>query len=72
MKDSQLTKEWQEYNGNYEKRVQDIRLKDGREIIKCWPNAGEWCCLKNDKLRDIPNSEVTHVKLNTDEDCYYE
>jgi hypothetical protein len=67
-----LTKDWSEYDHDYEKRVQDIRLKDGREIIKCWPNAGKWCCLSDSKIKDTPDSEVTHTKLNTDKDCYSE
>lgn len=69
---SELTKEWSEYNHDYEKRVQDIRLSDGREIIKCYPNAGKWCCLSDNKVKDIPDSKVTHTKLNTSPDVYWE
>lgn len=36
---SNLTKEWSEYNHDYEKKVQDIRLKNGKEVIKCWPHT---------------------------------
>jgi hypothetical protein len=59
------------FNNNHkcEKRVQDIRLKDGREIIKCYPNAGKWCCLSDNKVKDIPDSEVTHTRLTNDPDC---
>ena len=67
-----LSIDWSEYDHDYQKRVQDIRLKDGKEIIKCWPNAGKWMCLSNNMQKDIPDSDVTHTKLNTDEDCYYE
>jgi len=61
---SQLTKEWSEYSGQYEKRVQDIRLKDGRELMHCWPNAGEWDYMRANNMKSIPNSEVTHTRLN--------
>lgn len=55
------TKEWQEYDHDYEKDFQDIRTKDGKEYINCWPNAGTWNVL-NAGIR-IPDSEVTHIKL---------
>lgn len=68
---SKLTMQWQVYDHDYEKRVQDIRLKNGDEVIKCWPNSGKWCCLSGDKRytkKDIPDAEVTHTRLNkTDE-----
>lgn len=32
--------EWKPYTGDYDKRWYDIRLKDGREFMDCWPNAG--------------------------------
>ena len=62
--DTNLTLEWSEYNQDYEKRVQDIRLKDGTEILKCWPNAGKWFSMNNNKQKDILDSEVTHTKLH--------
>jgi len=44
-----LTKEWTEFNGNYEKLMQDIKLFNGDIITKCWPNAGYWLiCQKED------------------------
>ena len=69
---SKVTKDWSEYNHDYEKKVQDIRLKDGTEIFKCYPNAGKWCCLSNNKQKDISDSEVTHTKLNTNPEFYHE
>lgn len=30
-----LTHEWQEYDMDYQKKVQDIRTKDGKEYMKC-------------------------------------
>jgi len=67
MKDSKLTAEWQEYDGDYEKRIQDIRTKDGNEYCKCWPNAGKWHVLSDEHGLQILNEEVTHVKLNKEE-----
>lgn len=66
-RESKLTTEWSEYNHDYEKRVQDIRLKNGNEVMECWPNAGKWYCLSGDKRyskKDIPDAEVTHTRLN--------
>lgn len=63
---SKLTSEWTEYNHDYEKRVQDIRTKDGKEYFECWPNAGKWIVLSND-VQDIPNCLVTHTRLHKSE-----
>lgn len=64
---SAVTFEWQEYEtDSYEKRLQDIRLKDGREFFECWPNAGKWHVLSDD-IDPIPDEQVTHVKLNEEE-----
>lgn len=59
-----LTHEWQEYDMDYQKAVQDIRTKDGKEYLNCWPNAGKWTVMSDDKQATISDSEVTHVKLN--------
>lgn len=67
MADSKLTKEWQEYDHDYEKRVQDIRTKDGKEYIECWPNAGKWSVLSAKKATQIMDADVTHVKLHESE-----
>lgn len=61
------TKEWQEYDQDYEKDFQDIRTKDGKEYINCWPNAGKWSVLSSKKPIQIKDEDVTHVRL-TDED----
>lgn len=61
------TKEWQEYDHDYEKDFQDIRIKGGKEYKNCWPNAGKWNVLsKGGPGRQIMDDEVTHVRL-TDE-----
>ncbi len=31
---------WIEYTGEYEKQFYNIKLKDGKIINNCWPNAG--------------------------------
>lgn len=71
MNENDLTQEWQLYDGDYCKAVQDIRLKNGDEVINCWPNAGTWSQLKSGKYygKDINNSEVTHVR-KTKEDIF--
>lgn len=70
MTKEQLTKEWMEYDGEYCKAMQDIRLKNGDEVMKCWPNAGEWHTYKPGKYykQRIDNSEVTHVRATHDQD----
>ena len=44
------------------KEVQDIKLADGTEILKCWPNAGYFICLSNKAQKDIPQTLVTEVR----------
>lgn len=68
MTNEQLTREWQEYDGQYCKAMQDIRLKNGDEVMFCWPNAGLWSTLRKGKYsgKDIRNSEVTHVRETHD------
>jgi hypothetical protein len=62
------TKEWQEYDHDYEKDFQDIRTKDGKEYVNCWPNAGKWIVLNDKKGLRIPDGEVTHVRLTDEKD----
>jgi hypothetical protein len=68
-----LTKEWSPFDGDYEKSMQDIKLKNGDVIIMCWPNAGYWSvCRKEGNERyygkDIPVTDATHVRLTHDND----
>lgn len=57
-----LPDEWIEFDGmNYKKTLQDIRLKDGTEYTKCYPNAGMFIVFSGSN-KQIPCSEVTHVK----------
>lgn len=62
MDKSQLTYEWQPYDGDYCKAVQDIRLQDGTEIEGCYPNAGVWLPIGENSTRSIKNADVTHVR----------
>lgn len=67
MGNSKLTSEWTEYDHDYEKRFQDIRTKDGKEHIECWPNAGKWIVLTHPDGLEVPDADVTHTKLNEQE-----
>jgi hypothetical protein len=59
-----LTLDWIDYNGDYEKEMQDIMLKSGEILMMCWPNAGKWSVLGEHDIREpIPNSEVAKVRL---------
>lgn len=62
------TKDWQEYDHDYEKDCQDIRTKDGKEYINCWPNAGKWSVLSSKKPITIMDEDVTHVRLTDEKD----
>lgn len=64
---AKLTKDWHEYDGDYEKEVQDIRTKDGKEHVNCWPNAGKWHVMSG-KGYQVKNEDVTHVRLTHSED----
>jgi hypothetical protein len=61
------TKDWQEYDHDYEKDVQDIKTKDGKTYINCWPNAGKWNVLSKN-INPIPDEQVTHVRLTDEKD----
>lgn len=65
----ELTYEWQKYDGDYQKKIQDIKLKNGDVVEFCYPNAGMWNCMQkegNGKYYDkfIQNSDVEYVRLN--------
>lgn len=64
----ELTKEWQPYNGEYEKKMQDVKLKNGDIVFYCWPNAGQWGIFNkknNPKYygQSIKNSDVAQVRI---------
>lgn len=67
MDSTRLTFEWQEYDHDYEKKIQDIRVKSGKEYLCCWPNANKWFVMSDNKTGQIPDEEVTHVRLNRKE-----
>jgi len=58
------TYEWQIYDGDYEKKVQDIMLKDGTILLACWANADKWVQLEDDSDIVINNNDVYKVRLN--------
>ena len=43
-----LTYEWQKYDGDYFKKVQDIKLKNGDIVTFCYPNACLWNCMEKE------------------------
>jgi hypothetical protein len=51
---------WIPYPGEYEKEFYDIRLKDGRELKCCWPNAGKFCAQNGTRVKE---EYVTHTRL---------
>lgn len=72
-----LTKEWSDFDPTkgYEKRMQDVILKNGDTIYFCWPNAGVWnVCNEIDNPKyygteinctDTSKVRLTHhIKLN--------
>lgn len=68
--ETKLTKEWSEFDHKkgYEKRMQDVKLKNGDILFCCWPNAGVWmiCDEKlnpKNKGQEISVRETTHVRL---------
>lgn len=53
-----LTSDWVKFDGEYIKKMHDVKLFDGTVIEKCWPNAGVFMvCDKNDapeiQLKDV-------------------
>lgn len=66
--EQELTKEWTPYNGDYQKKVQDIKLKNGDIVFHCWPNAGFWIAMVregNGKYynQNIPHKDAEFVRL---------
>lgn len=62
------TKEYQDWIPDYyEKSMVDIILKNGDEIIGCWPNAGFMNPCHNahnpKKYLEIPYADVARVRL---------
>lgn len=68
LKETKLTNEWQDYNGYYEKRMQDIQLANGDIVYMCWPNGGLWIPFNEEHNpvyygRRIPHMEAVKVRL---------
>lgn len=68
MEKKDLTNEWIPYDGDYCKEFQDIRLKDGTEIMFCYPNAGFFHPMeKSQSSVSFPEKLVTHVRKTSEE-----
>ena len=52
--------QWKEYDGDREKEWHDIRLRGGKEIAHCYPNAETFHDWDTDKL--YQDEDVTHIK----------
>jgi len=66
-----LTYEWQKYDGDYQKKIQDIKLKNGDIVPFCYPNAGKWNCMDEKSSyygKDIHHLSAELVRLNKDWD----
>ena len=61
MADDSSSSEWVPYPGEYEKQFYDIRLKDGRELKTCWPNAGVFHASDGAYVKE---SYVTHFRVS--------
>lgn len=67
MQKKDLTNEWIPYDGDYCKEFQDIRLKDGTEIMFCFPNAGFFHPMeKSESSVSFPERLVTHVRKTSE------
>lgn len=53
--------EWQPYKMDYDKFEYDIKLKDGRIIEGCYPNAGKFAPL--DEETDYPENEIAEIRF---------
>jgi hypothetical protein len=53
--------EWAPYSGEYDKKFYDVRLKDGRELYRCWPNSGSFHQTDSGNAR-VSEKYVTHVR----------
>jgi hypothetical protein len=60
-KNTKLSLDWSDYDGDYEKSMQDIILHNGTQVNCCWPNAGYFNPLFN--VDKIPEKEVSKVRL---------
>jgi hypothetical protein len=69
-----ITRDWSKFvpELGYEKKMQDVRLKNGDIIYGCWPNAGVWnVCYKDENPkyygREIDCMETDEVRLHLSE-----
>lgn len=62
MKETKLTRSWSRYDGDYEKSMQDIKLKNGDVVLFCWPNAGFWNVCKKEGQEQYYNKNIPHIE----------
>lgn len=52
---------WQKYNGNYEKKCCNVKLKNGDIVYNCWPNAGLFHQMQDNYLT-IKGEDVAEIE----------
>lgn len=57
-----MSSAWEEFNGEYEKYVYDIELKDGTVHEECYPNTDKFIVLHNSSIQ-IPVEDVKKVRV---------
>lgn len=65
--------EWQEWTGQYDKRMYDVMLPDGTIIEQCWPNAGEFHATDgiDGKKYNVEGMSIRVSKKQFDKDIPY-
>ena len=70
-----LTYDWQRYDGDYQKKIQDIKLKNGDVVMACYLNAGHWMCLDSKSPyyeKQIHHLSAELVRLNAEHNKPFE
>ena len=70
-----LSYDWQKYDGDYQKKIQDINLKNGDIVMACYPNAGHWMCLDSKSPyyeKQIHHLSAELVRLNAEHNKPFE
>ena len=57
--------EWQPYIGDYDKYEYDVKLKDGRVIENCYPNAGKFNSISPEHDRQsFDENDVVEIRFS--------
>lgn len=62
--------DWQEWAGDYDKRMYDVLLPDGTIIEQCWPNAGEFHAPTDEKY-NVEGMSIRVSEKQFDQDIPY-